>query len=159
MKKGYTLVELLMVIGIIGILAGLLITVLNPLTQIQKARDAKRKADLQQIGAALEQYRADKGTYPKILNQNYVVACATPFTDGGTTTYTQNFPCDPLGTSSQYNGGNYMYVGTSGNTYVLVACLENASDTQGTPLANLPAGVPAPGNTCKSNIFYVVANP
>lgn len=61
-KKGFTLVELLVVIAIIGILAAVGITALSGARA--KARDAKRIADIKQIGAALELYFNDKGTYP-----------------------------------------------------------------------------------------------
>lgn len=62
MKKGFTLVELLVTITIIGILASI---GLNTFTSAQKkSRDAKRKAYLRQITDALEAYNNDKGEYP-----------------------------------------------------------------------------------------------
>ncbi len=66
MKKGFTLVELLVVITIIGILANI---GLNTFTSAQKkSRDAKRKAYLRQTSDALETYYNDKGEYPAPTN-------------------------------------------------------------------------------------------
>ena len=62
MKKGFTLIELLVVIAIIGILASV---GLSTFTSAQtKARDAKRKSNLDQISRALEMYFNDYKKYP-----------------------------------------------------------------------------------------------
>ena len=62
-KKGFTLIELLVVIAIIGLLATIVLVSLN--NARVKARDAKRKVDLQAIAKAMEMYYYDlnKGTY------------------------------------------------------------------------------------------------
>lgn len=62
--SGFTLVELLVVIGTIGILSVALLATLNPIEQIQKGKDAKRKSDLAQVAKALEIYYQDRGRYP-----------------------------------------------------------------------------------------------
>lgn len=61
-SHGFTLVELLIVITIIGILAG--IGIGSYIGQLVKARDTRRKADLEQIRSALEMYWADCNIYP-----------------------------------------------------------------------------------------------
>lgn len=62
---GFTLVELLVVISIIGILAIAVMTAINPSTQLAKARDARRKSDLNQYRTALENYAIKtNGLYP-----------------------------------------------------------------------------------------------
>ena len=63
-QSGFTLVELIVVIAIVGIMSGMAITVLNPIAQLQKSADAKRKSDLSQISKALEAYYSDHGKYP-----------------------------------------------------------------------------------------------
>lgn len=64
LKRGFTLIELLIVVAIIGILSAGLINIINPVAQLQKAKDAQRKTDLNQIKKALEAYYQDNGHYP-----------------------------------------------------------------------------------------------
>jgi prepilin-type N-terminal cleavage/methylation domain-containing protein len=63
-RKAFTLIELLLVIGIIAVLAGIVITAVNPRLQLANAQDAKRRADARTIQQALEQYLVDNGTLP-----------------------------------------------------------------------------------------------
>jgi general secretion pathway protein G len=61
-QSGFTIVELLIVIVVIGILAGL---VLNTFNGIQaSARDSERKTDLNAVQGHLESYFAKNGYYP-----------------------------------------------------------------------------------------------
>jgi len=64
LKKGFTLVELLIVIGIIGMIATILLLSLNPAEAQRKTRDTKRIKDLLTIQSILEQFINDGGTIP-----------------------------------------------------------------------------------------------
>jgi len=61
-SRGFSLIELLVVIGIIGVLTT--ITVIAVQGNLKKSRDARRIADLQQVALALEVYKESSGAYP-----------------------------------------------------------------------------------------------
>jgi len=61
---GFTLVELIVVIAIIGILAATIVVLINPARIMGNARNAGRASDLRQLADALERYNARNGSYP-----------------------------------------------------------------------------------------------
>src|ERR1041385_5651051 len=67
-KRGFTIVELLIVIVVIGILAALVIVTYNGIQQ--KARDTERKTDINAVASHLEAYNAQNGRYPTLANVN-----------------------------------------------------------------------------------------
>lgn len=113
---GFTLVELLIVIAIIGILSTVLMV--NFVGIRERARDAKRKSDLRQMQAALELYRTDNGAYP-IGSLN----CGSPL-EVGSKRYMTKIPSDPLTASC------YTYTSGDGVTYTYYGCLENTNDSE-----------------------------
>lgn len=99
-QRGFTLVELLVVIAIIGILATLLLLQLG--VARQRARDAKRIADINQVRTALELYFDDNGSYPIAANYAALSVLAPKYltllpTDPlNTTTYHYNYAHNPV---------------------------------------------------------------
>jgi prepilin-type N-terminal cleavage/methylation domain-containing protein len=63
-EKGFTLVELLIVIALIAILSVAVLATINPIEQANKARDAKFKNDSAEVLSAFERYYISKGVYP-----------------------------------------------------------------------------------------------
>lgn len=61
-KKGFTLLELLIVMGIIVILTGVLVTVLNPAELLKRARDTRRLQDVATLNRAMGFYSTDIAT-------------------------------------------------------------------------------------------------
>lgn len=64
LRFGFTLVELLVVVALIGILAVAVLSTINPIEQANRARDAKYKNDASEIVSATERYYATTQTYP-----------------------------------------------------------------------------------------------
>jgi len=67
-RTGFTIVELLIVIVVIGILAALVIVTYNGIQQ--KARDTERKTDIKAVQGQLEAYWANNAKYPTLANMN-----------------------------------------------------------------------------------------
>ncbi len=80
-RKGFTLLEILLVVGIIAILAAIVIVAINPSKQLAQARNTERKSDLKQINSALSQYYIDYNEYPTSLTS---VSSLTEICDTGT---------------------------------------------------------------------------
>ena len=55
-KKGFTLIEMLIVIAVIGILAIAVLSAINPVEQTRKARDARRRSNAAELLNAAERY-------------------------------------------------------------------------------------------------------
>lgn len=62
MRKGFTMLEIVLVVAIIAILAGIVAPRL--VSRLPKAQIASTKANLSGLRSALTAYRADKGKYP-----------------------------------------------------------------------------------------------
>src|SRR6185437_12524563 len=65
-QQGFTIVELLIVIVVIGILAALVITTYAGIQA--KARNSKRQTDIQSVQTQLEAYFQTNGNYPSYAN-------------------------------------------------------------------------------------------
>ena len=68
LSRGFTIVELLIVIVVIGILAALVIVTYNGIQQ--KARDTERKTDINAVASHSEAYNAENGRYPSLAQIN-----------------------------------------------------------------------------------------
>lgn len=67
-QKGFTIVELLIVIVVIGILAALVVTTFSGIQQ--KSRNTERETDVKAVHGQLEAYYAQNGRYPTLANVN-----------------------------------------------------------------------------------------
>lgn len=125
-KKGFTLIEVLIVVAIIGILASIVLVGLGPARQ--SGQDARRLADVRGIQTALELYYRAEGTYPanQGAGDSYQEYCNMAQT---VSQYSNNqiLPSDPRVTGTSGGGcgseGDYVYA-SDGSNYVLGALLD-----------------------------------
>lgn len=125
-KKGFTLVELMLVVVLLGILASVTLTIINPQRMRERARDSTRITDLNKIRTALELRFADVRSYPSNgVWQTVAAALAGPLASY----YNGTLPADPKGYSAAYScGGDYAYsYRSNGSIYVLVARMESTN--------------------------------
>lgn len=123
-KKGFTLVELLVVISIIGILT--IITLASFTNAQKKGRDAKRKSELDALSKAMIMYFNDTGSFPAAID---FTSSSTGLTGPGGDYYIRTLPVDPKNTPSTTPPFDYVYVvSTTKRSFSLFANLENTSD-------------------------------
>ncbi len=58
-KKGFTFIELIVILAIVGLLVAFVFVALNPTDRLEQAHDAVRQTDVEKILSALEAYQAD----------------------------------------------------------------------------------------------------
>lgn len=128
--SAFSLLELLIVIGLIGIIAAGLLIALNPKAQINKANDAKRKQDLSNLKKKFEDYYNDHSCYPKpaeVCNDNSLncTICGN-YPPRNFEPYMNKLPCDPENPNRKYL---YSVDNTSCPTaYRIYGSLANESD-------------------------------
>lgn len=119
MKKGFTLIEMLVVISIIGILASL--TLVSYTGAQKQTRDTERRSDLNQYRNSLENYAAaNNGLYPLLATAGTVSSiCPNPLN----TNFIASCPDDPLSAATP---ARHYYYQSSGDRskYILYADLE-----------------------------------
>ena len=155
--KGFTLIELLVVISIIGVLSALLMANISGIRE--RARDAKRKADLREVKTALKLYFNDHDSYPQ-AEDGAIKGCG----DGDTpeecewgsefirkeTTYMKELPLDPINTDPNL----YTYFYIDKDNFRIKAVLENKSDSDISKSQSL-CGISEEGDTTN---YYVCAD-
>jgi len=151
-RRGFTIVELLIVIVVIAILAAISVVAYNGIQA--RARDAQRVSDLNSIYKAVLNYQSVHGSLPGCAGYGY---CASQPTNPANTQswknmnispeFIANMPNDPINTDNQYgyyyargyakntSGTGVSYVG-GGNSFVLSTRLESSSAPAFTMLGN-----------------------
>lgn len=150
----FTLLELLVVMAIIGILAAIGIASFGGVQA--KARDARRKSDIESFARALEMFYNDNGRYPIITSADDMGTAYDGLTSGiiwgkewtvsDGTTYMTKIPTDPKYTNYRYNplrvDNGVATEGTAANKangYWIFAHLENEEDAVAARIGTAPA--------------------
>ncbi len=134
-KKGFTLIELMVVIAVIAILATI---ALVGLSGVQKgARDTQRLATMNGIRTAMQRYNSNTGSYPAgpfysmlatLTAGGYLPAISDPGCGSGATGFTSSATNTPDGSWTPCGSSvvpTYSY-GVSGGVYTLVLVRESA---------------------------------
>lgn len=64
LSKGFTMIELLIVITVLGILAVAVLAAINPIEQINRGKDTGSRSDAEQLISAVDRYYTGSGFYP-----------------------------------------------------------------------------------------------
>ena len=101
-SRGFTLIELMVVLVIMGVLAALIVP--NIIGRTDEARVTAAKTDIATIMQALKLYKLDNGFYPSQEQglQALVVKPSTPPVPGNWKPYLEKLPTDPWGRAYQY---------------------------------------------------------
>ena len=122
-QDGFTLIEIMVVILILGLLATIVVQSLRGAAD--KAKTTKAQADLAEIKTALDRYYLDNGFYPT-TDQGLSALVSPPSTghvpsnyeSGG---YIERLPSDPW--------GNQYFFQSDGNSYTLKSFGKSGSDS------------------------------
>jgi len=115
--EGFTLMEIIIVTAIIVLLAIAALLLLNPLRQIEKSWDTKRKAELATLTKVNEDWYNDHNCYPKpgeicydtaVNNECHI--CGNEVGSPSFSPYLSRLPCDP-----QQSKNPYLYQTDSGD--------------------------------------------
>lgn len=149
-KRGFTLLELLIVIAIIAILSVVVVLVLNPAETLKKARDSQRMSDLSTLKTAIGLYLTDVAS-PDLDGTGGTFLCLSGATATAKISYS-SVVADPICTNDPAEGGD------TGATFAADACytagatastvtgaagggwipVDFTAISGGTPISNLP---------------------
>lgn len=131
-QQSFTILELVIVIGLIALLATLVIILFDPIKQIKRSWDAKRKVEIHTLQKLFDDYYNDKNSYPDgtELCYNAVTSndgqctchiCGQDSDSPSFSPYLSTLPCDP-----KRNDYLYQYGCTAKQWYRVCARLEDS---------------------------------
>jgi len=155
-NKGFTLVELIVIVTVLIILAVIIASNFNAAGVFNKARDAQRKKDLSRIRVAFEEYYNDKGCYP----DNALTTQLNTASNCGSNIFSpwlSAWICDPNKTPYNIVVDDTRYSGCA-KWYKIVTKLENTKD------ANIPDGwdylnIVIGNNITSKTVNYGISSP
>jgi prepilin-type N-terminal cleavage/methylation domain-containing protein len=163
-NKGFTLLEILLVIAAIGILAAIVLVAINPNRQISQVRNAERRSEVNTIYKAIEQYLIDTGSYPAGITTAIQDICI----NGNITNcvnlgvlvpdYIASIPIDPQGVAYKVaiNGGNNRVMVYSGGELGQTIIINNIIDSDATTY--IAAVETSDGQELELAVKYAITN-
>jgi prepilin-type N-terminal cleavage/methylation domain-containing protein len=145
-NPGFTLLEILLVVGAIAILAGIVIVAINPGKQLADTRNSQRWTDVRTIASAINQYRISVGSLPSTLSGGGESGCEDEayeicITDASSCTgllslavltnndvYLPSIPIDPSGQSGDSVYGTGYHAVTDATGTRVIVCAPNAEN-------------------------------
>lgn len=118
-RSAFTFIELIVVMTVVALLAVVGIGLLNPMKQIQKSHDSKRKGELATLFKTFEDFYNDKNRFPLAFDVCFDAAssprtdlygktacfcqiCGRSPTSPNLSPYLPRFPCDPQSPQKEY---------------------------------------------------------
>jgi len=126
-KKGFTIIELIVAIVVIGILVTIMIVSYSGIQQ--RSRDSQRGSDITKIKIAIEKYHSDKGQYPAVCSADDTDCPASTLAGVLVSTYIAAIPHDPRNTAD--SATDYRYIRGAVNPDDPVAGAHDLSDSYG----------------------------
>lgn len=160
----------LLIVALMVVLVLMFVFGTNYFTQIQKAQDAKQKADLNTLQKILEEYHVDHGVYPAVSDLTYVLMgdtdnagklCGTAKTSTTMQNYIGELPCNKKSPSEDY----VYFVEKNAQEYAIFTLLANEADPSIEEIGCLYGcsyylDSNNPGNSLSDNYYnYYVASP
>lgn len=152
LQRGFTLIEVLVVIGILGILATVALVAINPAEAQKKARDTARLKDMAVLQSIVEQYLQDNPGAGNVLvtggnkdSSGGLKTCATNWLGVNMCAYASVIPTDPTNRATSVTdsagvavpGTNaYYYYRPTTAGYKLCTYLESASNKEKIKIIN-----------------------
>lgn len=126
LKRGFTIVELIVAMAVIAIIAGIVIVSYGSIQR--QARDSDRDSDIVQIKIGLQKYYADNSTYPDVCPGGPDTGCSVSELNLALSSYIDAIPHDPRWDKDSESDYRYIRGNLEANAYGLKVTYEGIGE-------------------------------